>query len=154
MLRFPALFAAALGALVAASGPLGAENADGLIVKRSAYGVDETVDRLETALDEKGISIMARIDHASNAARAGETLPLTQLLLFGNPKLGTPLMQSARTAGIDLPMKALIYERDGAVFLAYNDPAHIAVRHGIEDRADVIDRMTRALDAITEQAVR
>jgi len=154
MLRFPALFAAALGALVAASGPLGAENADGLIVKRSAYGVDETVDRLETALDEKGISIMARIDHASNAARAGETLPPTQLLMFGNPKLGTPLMQSARTAGIDLPMKALIYERDGAVFLAYNDPAHIAARHGIEDRADVIDRMTRALDAITEQAAR
>jgi len=154
MLRFPALFAAALGALVAASGPLGAENADGLIVKRSAYGVDETVDRLETALDEKGISIMARIDHASNAARAGETLPLTQLLLFGNPKLGTPLMQSARTAGIDLPMKALIYERDGAVFLAYNDPAHIAARHGIEDRANVIGRMTRALDAIAEQAVR
>ncbi len=154
MLRLPALIAAALGVLIAASGPLDAEDAEGLIVKRSAYGVDETVDRLEAALDEKGISIMARIDHASNAARAGETLAPTQLLLFGNPKLGTPLMQSARTAGIDLPMKALVYERDDAVFLAYNDPAYIAARHGIADRADVTGRMAQALDGLTERAVR
>lgn len=140
-------------ALALSALPAGAEPQGGVVVKRSAHSVQETLDRLSDALSEKGIAVMARIDHGSNAAAAGETLPPTQLLVFGNPKLGTPLMQSARTAGLDLPMKALAYARDGDVFLAYNDPAYIARRHGIEDRDAVVAKMSKALDALTDAAV-
>lgn len=126
---------------------------EGLIVKPSAYPVGETVDRLETALESKGITVLARVDHAANASSAGLELLPTQLLIFGNPKLGTPLMQSARTVGIDLPMKALVWEDEaGDVFLAYNDPAYIARRHAVEDRAEVIETMGGALAALTDAA--
>ena len=134
------------------AGPVSA--AEGLVVKSSTYGVAETVDRLETALGEKGITVLARVDHAANAASAGMDLPPTELLIFGNPKLGTPLMQSEREVGIDLPMKALVWEdEDGDVFLAYNEPAWFARRHGIGDRGQVIEKMAGALDALTDAAV-
>lgn len=133
-------------------GPLRA--ADGLVVKPSVYDVAETVDRLETALGEKGIAVLVRVDHAANASGAGLDLPPTELLIFGNPKLGTPLMQSAREVGIDLPMKALVWEDEaGDVFLAYNAPAWFAERHEIQDREEVIETMTGALDALTDTAV-
>jgi uncharacterized protein (DUF302 family) len=126
---------------------------DGLIVKPSAHPVAATLDRLEDALGEKGILIVARVDHAANASGAGLALPPTELLIFGNPKLGTPLMQSTRTIGIDLPMKALVWEdAAGDVFLAYNDPAWLAARHGIDDRAEVVQTMSGALAALTDAA--
>lgn len=134
---------------------LGAAVADenGLVVKQSAHGVVETVDRLEQILGDKGITVMARIDHAENAGKVDEELPPTELLVFGNPALGTPLMQSARTIGIDLPMKALVWEdADGTVWLAYNDPAWLVARHGIEDQGEVAGKMTGALDQITDGA--
>jgi len=125
----------------------------GLIVKPSAYGVIETLDRLEDVLADKGITVLARIDHALGARRAGMELPATELLVFGNPKLGTPLMQSAPSVGIDLPMKALAWQDgDGKVWLAYNDPAYIVARHGIEDAAEVVKLMTGALDQLTDRA--
>lgn len=126
---------------------------DGLIVKPSAYPVAETADRLEAALGEKGIIVLARVDHAANAGKAELELAPTELLIFGNPKLGTPLMQSQPTIAIDLPMKALVWEDpEGGVFLAYNDPSYLAARHGVDDRAEVIETMSGALGALTDVA--
>lgn len=134
-------------ALPAAAGP------DGLIMKRSAHSVGETLDRLESVLEAKGLTIFARVDHAAGAAGAGLALAPTQVLIFGNPKLGTPLMQSNRTIAIDLPQKALAFrDAEGQVWLAYNDPQYLAARHDIEDRGDVIQRISNALDALTSQA--
>lgn len=138
-------------ALVVLGGAIADEK--GLIVKESVHDVIETVDRLERILDEKGITVVARIDHAENARKVEEDLPPTELLVFGNPALGTPLMQSSRTVGIDLPMKALVWQdEEGDVWLAYNDPAWLVARHGIEDQVEVAARMTGALDQITDAA--
>lgn len=138
--------------LVIAAGPARSET--GLVVKPSAHDVIETTDRLEQALSaNEGITVFARVDHAQGASKVGAELPPTQLLIFGNPKLGTPLMQSAREIGIDLPMKALVWEDEaGEVWLAYNDPAWLAQRHGIEDQGQIIETMTGALDQLTDAA--
>ncbi len=126
---------------------------DGLIMKRSQHSVGETLDRLETALKAKGLTIFARVDHAAGAAKADLDLPPTQLLIFGNPRLGTPLMQSNRTVAIDLPQKALAFEdAEGQVWLAYNDPEHLAARHDITDRQAIRDKIAKALDAFTDKA--
>ena len=99
------------------------EPADGLITLPSAHDFATTLDRLVTALQTKGVTIFARVDHAAGAASVNMALRPTTLIIFGNPAAGTPLMQSAQTAGIDLPMKALVWQdADGAVTLSYNDP--------------------------------
>ena len=127
---------------------------EGLVVKESAHDVSATLDRLEQALSDKGIMILARVDHGENAQKVDMELAPTQLLIFGNPKLGTPLMQSARSVGIDLPMKALAWEdEDGTVWLAYNAPDYFATRHEIDDRGEVVEQMTKALDALTDVAI-
>ncbi|MBK1697266.1 DUF302 domain-containing protein [Rhodovibrio salinarum] len=126
---------------------------DGMIVKRSPHPVGVTLDKLESVLKQNGIRVFARIDHAAGAERVGLELPATQLLIFGNPKLGTPLMQAGPTVALDLPMKALAYvDADGAVRLVYNDPAYLAERHGITGQDALIDKMTRALDKLTDAA--
>jgi uncharacterized protein (DUF302 family) len=118
----------------------------GITVTRSAHDVNETINRLEAALRAKGITIFARIDHAANAKRVDISLRPEQLLIFGNPKLGSPLMQSNAMVGLDLPLKALAWEdADGKVWLAYTDPKTIAARYRIEDRSALIDKMTGAL---------
>ncbi len=125
----------------------------GRITRQSAFPVGETLDRLQAALEPAGITVVARIDHAAAARRAGLELPPTELLIFGNPALGTPLMQSARTAGLDLPLKVLAWEdAEGTVWVTYADPAALAQRHGITDRAEIIGRMTAALDRFTATA--
>ena len=127
---------------------------NGLIMKPSAHGVIETVDRLEQILSDKGINVMARIDHAENARKVGRELAPSELLVFGNPELGTPLMQSAPTIGIDLPMKALVFEDEqGEVWLTYNDPGWLATRHGVGGEDELLDKMSGALDQITDGAV-
>lgn len=124
-----------------------------LVTKKSAHTVPQTLNRLEKALKEKGIVIFARIDHAAGAQKAGMRLRPTELLIFGNPKLGTPLMQSKQTIGIDLPLKVLAWEdQDGQVWLAYTDPASLADRYGITDRAEVITKMKGALKKFTDGA--
>jgi uncharacterized protein (DUF302 family) len=124
--------------------------ADGLIKKTSAHTVENTVQRLKNLLEKKGIKVFAHIDHQENAAGAGLELDKLQLVIFGNPRLGTPLMQSNPTAGIDLPMKALVWEgSEGKVWLAYNDPFYLARRHGIEDRGAVLEKMSAALNKIS-----
>jgi uncharacterized protein (DUF302 family) len=99
----------------------------GLVTTRSPYSVTETMDRLERAVRDRDLIVIARVDHAAAAQKGGFTLRPTQLLIFGNPRAGTPLMQSAQSIGIDLPLKVLVWEDgQGQVWLGYNDPAWLA----------------------------
>jgi uncharacterized protein (DUF302 family) len=124
-----------------------------MITKKSHHDVQDTLDRLETALKHKGIAVTARIDHAAAARKVGGELRPTQLLVFGNPKLGTPLMQSNQRVGLDLPLKVLAWEdAQGQVWLGYTPPREIATRHTIADRATVIETMSVLLDDLTNQA--
>lgn len=132
--------------------PLG-EPGNDLVTVESTYSVQETMDRLEAAIEEAGLIVVARVDHAANAANAGLELRPTQLLIFGNPELGTQLMQSNQSIGIDLPQKFLAWEaEDGTVDLTYNDPLSIAQRHGIDDRDEVIQQVANALAMLAEGA--
>jgi uncharacterized protein (DUF302 family) len=131
-----------------------AQAADGLITIKSAVSVKETISRLETAAREKGLVIFARIDHAAGAQKIGKSLRPTELLIFGNPQGGTPLMECAQTAGIDLPLKALAWEdAGGQVWLGYNDPQFLAQRHGAAN-CPVVQNLRKALDALAADAVR
>ena len=125
----------------------------GMITIESSHSTPETADRLETVLKEKGMTVFSRIDHAAGAASIGEALRPTVLIIFGNPKVGTALMKCGQTAGIDLPLKALIWEdENGRVKLTYNDPWFIADRHGISDCGQVLDKMTGALKGFAGKA--
>lgn len=124
-----------------------------MMVSKSPHSVAVTIDRFEAALKEKGITVVARVDHAVAAASAGMTLRPTQLLIFGNPRLGTPLMQSDQRIGIDLPLKALAWEDDtGQTWLGVSRPSALAARHGISDRAEVVDKLTETLTALATHA--
>jgi uncharacterized protein (DUF302 family) len=127
---------------------------DAMIVKKSSHSVARTLDRLEAAIREKGIAVVARVDHAAAAKKADLALRPTELLIFGNPKLGTPLMQSRQNAGIDLPLKVLAWEDEkGKVWLGYYPPQDLAARHGIHDREAVLKKMSEVLEGLTAQAV-
>src|ERR1700730_3141613 len=128
--------------------------ADGLTTIASDYGPKETMDRLEAEIKAKGMTVFARIDHAAGAAQAGLPLRPTEVLIFGSAKAGTPLMQSNQAVGIDLPLKALVWEdAAGKVWLSYNDPSWIAKRHGLGADADAtIHAMAAALGAVTTKA--
>jgi uncharacterized protein (DUF302 family) len=124
----------------------------GLITLHSAHDFATTLARLTAALEAKGIAVFARIDHAAGAARAGLSLRPTTLLIFGNPAAGTPLMQDAQTAGIDLPLKILVWEADG-VNLSYNDPAWIAARHGLGVGShSAVTALATAVEALARHA--
>jgi uncharacterized protein (DUF302 family) len=124
---------------------------DGIVSKPSKYSVPETLHRLETILTAKGIKIFALVDHSGEAEKAGLKMPPTQLLIFGNPKGGTPVMLAAPTAAIDLPWKALAWQdANGQVWLSYNDAAYIQRRFGLSD--DVIKPLA-GLGAVIEQAL-
>ena len=128
--------------------------ADGLTTVPSTFGPKETMDRLETLVTAKGMTVFARIDHAAGAASVGLPLGPTELLIFGSAKAGTPLMQADQAIGIDLPLKALAWEdAGGKVWLGYNDPAWLAARHGIEkDTAAVTAALAGVLAALAEHA--
>jgi len=126
---------------------------EGVIKVKSPYPVAQTLDRFEKVVKSKGMTVFTRIDHAAGAASVKKDLRPTQLLIFGNPKLGTLLMQSNQTAAIDLPMKALAWkDASGQVWLAYNDPAYLVQRHGINDRDAVVKKMRKALGAFSKAA--
>jgi uncharacterized protein (DUF302 family) len=129
-------------------------SADGLITVSSSFGPEETMKRLEAAVRATGMTVFARVDHAAGAAEAGLPLRPTDLLIFGAARGGTPLMQAAQTIGIDLPLKALVWQdEEGKTFLSYNDPAYLAHRHGLADLVKpVVDAMTGALKAIAAKA--
>ena len=118
---------------------------DGLTACVSSPGPKETMDRLIAAVTSRGMTVLARIDHAAAAVKAGMELRPTEVVLFGNPRTGTPLMQVAQTIGIDLPLKALVWQdADGKTWLAYNDPKWLAKRH------DALVGMERSLGAMTD----
>jgi uncharacterized protein (DUF302 family) len=124
---------------------------EGIISKPSKYSVPETLHRLETILTSKGIKVFAQVDHSGEAEKAGLNMPPTQLLIFGNPKGGTPVMLAAPTAAIDLPWKALAWQdAAGQVWLSYNDAAYIQKRYGLGD--DVMKPLA-GLAAVIEQAL-
>jgi uncharacterized protein (DUF302 family) len=124
---------------------------NGIISKTSKYSVPETLHRLETALSSKGIKIFALVDHSGEAEKAGLKMPPTQLLIFGNPKGGTPVMLAAPTSAIDLPLKALAWQDGGGqVWLSYNDPAYFQQRFGVSD--DVMKPLV-GLGTLIEQAI-
>jgi len=126
---------------------------EGLTTIASRFGPKETTDRLEAEIRAKGMTVFARIDHAAGAAEAGLELRPTELIIFGNARGGTPLMEASQTAGIDLPLKALVWQ-DGAgkTWLSYNEPSWIVQRHGLGIRAEIVDRMAAALSAISRKA--
>jgi len=128
--------------------------ADGLITIKSSFGPDDTMKRLEAEVKAKGLTVFARVDHAAGAKAVGMELRPTDLLIFGNAKGGTPLMQQAQTIGIDLPLKALVWQdAQGATWLSYNDPAYLAGRHGAGEPAKAaVGAMTAALHAIATKA--
>lgn len=126
----------------------------GLVKKASPYSVSETLNRLESVLTQKGITIALRWAHGARANGVDIPLRPTEVMIFGNPKLGSHLMTSAQTAGIDLPLKALAWQdANGQVWLAYNDPAYIAQRHGIADRDKILAKMSGALNKLTDAAL-
>ena len=125
---------------------------EGLIVTPSAHDPVQTMQRLIAAVTEKGLAVLAHIDHAGAAAKAGLALAPTDPLIFGAAKGGTPLMQAGQSMGIDLPLKALVWqEEDGRTLLGYNDPAWLAKRHGVENDK-VIAALREMLAAVAAKA--
>lgn len=127
---------------------------DGLTICASSHGPKETMDRLVAAVTSRGMAVLARVDHAAAAAQVGMELRPTEVVLFGNPRAGTPLMQAVQTVGIDLPLKALVWQdAAGKTWLAYNDPKWLAERHdaGV-GRERTLGAMTDALAAVAKEA--
>ena len=127
--------------------------ADGLVTVKSPYNVKDTMSRLEEAVKQRGLNVFARVDHAAGAAKVGKTLRPTEVLIFGNPQGGTPFMECEQTVGIDLPLKALVWEDAGAqVWVGYNDPAYLAQRHGVS-ACPVVENLRKALAGVAEATV-
>ena len=147
MLRF--LFASLL--VISTSLPLFA--AEGLIDVKSSYDVTQTADRLETILHEKGMTVFNRIKHSESAQAVGVELKDTELIIFGNPKVGSPLMLCQQTVAIDLPQKTLIWEdANGTVRITYNDPGYLQKRHDIQACDALLAKVSKALSGITRAA--
>lgn len=128
--------------------------ADGLIALKSPHSVKDTMDRLEAVAKGKGLNVFLRVDHAAGAKKIGKDLRPTELLVFGNPQGGTPLMECAQGAGIDLPLKALAWQdAAGQVWLGYNDPAWLAKRHDAGDCA-AVPGLQKALAGLAAEALR
>ena len=126
---------------------------DEYVSKKSPYSVDKTLDRLETVLKKKGITVFTRIDHQAGAQRVGIPMNDAKLLIFGNPKMGSPLMNENMMMALDLPMKALAWQdTQGQVWLSYLKPAVLQQRHQLKNQA-IINKMTGALNALTNKAV-
>lgn len=148
------MFHRALSALVLGAALALPALADTVIHKVSPHSVSETIDRLSAAVEDAGATVFARVDHAAGADTVEMELRPTELLIFGNPKLGTPAMQDSQTAGLDLPLRVLAYaDGEGVVHVVYHDPAQLAGLHGLPEDAAYIKTMTGALDKLTGQAV-
>ncbi len=127
--------------------------ADGVINVQSAFNVQETADRLENILNEKGMTIFKRIKHSEGAGKVGIELRDTELIIFGNPKVGSPLMKCQQSVAIDLPQKALVWEdHESLVWISYNDPGYLRKRHNISGCEEVISKIKNALSGITKAA--
>ena len=130
-----------------------AEAADGLITVKSSHKVSQTMDRFENAVKEAGLAVFARINHGEQAGRVGLGLRPTELLIFGSPKVGTQLMQSNQRIGLDLPLRALVWEdANGKVWLGYLPAAKLLKRYGIKNRAEIQTKMTGLLTKLARAA--
>lgn len=133
--------------------PFSASAADGLIAVKSPYSAKETMDRFEESAKKRSLNIFARIDHAAGATKIGKMLRPTEVLIFGNPQGGTPFMECAQSVGIDLPLKALVWEdAEGQVWLGYNDPAYLAQRHGAT-QCPVVGNLQKAMSGLAAETV-
>lgn len=147
------LFTRTLGALTLAAASGLSAAADGLIDLKSPHNAKATMDRLESVVKERGLNVFARIDHAAGASKIGKTLRPTELLIFGNPQGGTPFMECAQTVGIDLPLKALVWDdAAGQTWLSYNDPAYLGQRHGAA-QCPSVEALRKALAGLSQAAV-
>jgi uncharacterized protein (DUF302 family) len=128
--------------------------ADGLTTIQSSFGPEETMNRLQAEIKAKGMTVFARIDHAAGAAAVGLSLRPTEVLIFGNAKGGTPLMELVQTIGIDLPLKALVWQdASGSTWLSYNEPGWFAQRHELGPEAGAtVGAMTAVLGAMAKAA--
>jgi uncharacterized protein (DUF302 family) len=125
----------------------------GLITRPSNHSPEDTSQRIVAAIEARGMTVAARIDHAKAAQAAGLSLRPTELIIFGNPRGGTPLMQAVQTIGIDLPLKMLVWQDETQrTFVSYNDPAFLAARHDVRDHDAVVSAMASALAAISREA--
>ncbi|MBU1360040.1 MAG: DUF302 domain-containing protein [Gammaproteobacteria bacterium] len=146
-MKLPCAATAALAAL-ALCGPFACHAADGLMAVKSPHSIADTSSRLVAAIQDRGLKLFARIDHAAGAATVGRTLRPTEVFIFGNPQGGTPLLECAQSAGIDLPLKALVWQDDkGQAWIGYNDPAWIAARHGASSCA-AVPNLSKALNGL------
>lgn len=142
-----------LAGIVMLALPLSVLAAEGMVTVKSNHSADATADKLEAVLEEKGMTVMNRINHTAGADKAGLELRPTEVVIFGNPKVGTPLMQCAQSVAIDLPQKALIWEdSEGVVWLGYNDPEYLKQRHSIEGCDGVIEKVKGALAGFAKAA--
>jgi uncharacterized protein (DUF302 family) len=124
-----------------------------LVTLPSAHGANDTVQRLKSLLTQKGIQVFAHIDHAAEAKKVGLSLRPTQVLIFGNPQAGTPLMQSQQTIGLDLPLRVLVWEDEGGkVWLTYHRPEFLAQRHHLQGRDEAVKALDVGLAALAHAA--
>ena len=143
--------AAVATAFVLTAGPALAAD---LITKPSPHSVTVTVDRLVAAVEGAGATVFARVDHAAGATAVGAELRPTQMLMFGNPKLGTPALQAAQTAGLDMPLRVVVYQDQAdQVLVAYHAPSKLSDDHGIPADAEVLKKMAGALNNLTNKAI-
>ena len=127
----------------------------GIITKTSTVSFEQTYQLLKSVLENNpNLKIIAELDHQKNAGSVDLPLNPTRIILFGNPRLGTPLMQNAQTIGLDLPQKILVYqEENGTVKVAYNDPLYLKERHGVTDKDPILEKISNALHKLTEVAI-
>ncbi len=126
---------------------------NGIITKVSQLSFDDTYSKLKGILENNpNLKILLELNHQANAASVDLSLPPTRIILFGNPRLGTPLMLGGDLTGLDLPQKILVTERAGVVSLSYNDPMYLKERHSIEGKDEVLQKVSNALDKITSAA--
>ena len=126
---------------------------NGIITKVSQQNFENTYAKLRSIIDNNpNLKILMELDHQANAAKVDLELPPTRIIMFGNPRLGTPLMLGGDYTGLDLPQKILVSERDGQVTLSYNDPTYLKSRHNISGKDEVLQKVTGALDKITSAA--
>ncbi|MFK7856124.1 MAG: DUF302 domain-containing protein [Granulosicoccus sp.] len=119
---------------------------EGVKSVESPFDVATTIDKLSAVLESKGMSVFGRVNHAGNAEKAGLSLRPTELLIFGNPKIGTPLMNCAQSVALDLPQKMLAWQDEsGKTYLGWNDPMHLQARHAIEGCDEVLQKVSGAL---------
>ena len=130
-----------------------AAHAQALVVRESKFSVKETLDRLAAELEKRGMKVAARIDHTAGAKSVGMDMPPTEVVMFANPKLGTPLMQSAPSIAIDLPMRMVAWQdKAGKVWIGYTAPDMLKQRHAINNRDEQFTAMAGALDGLAKAA--